>query len=132
MPFYDEAERTRLEDLYLKGDIEELGTAAVTSKYQGKGVNARLWRLAYRDARERGVKYWGIIMEPKRVEAMNKKYGFKFEQLGDPVDYQGGDCAAFIMDLEEVDRSMHDNKFLTHYWFVRRKLRASDQIVLLE
>jgi hypothetical protein len=106
------------------GDIEELGTAAVATELRGQGVNLRLWRLAYRDARARGIKKWGIIMEPERVEKMNKNHGFTFRQLGDPIPYQGGDCAAFIMDLDEVDKTMKKKHPLTHFWFASKKISA--------
>lgn len=127
MPFYSEEERAKLVAMYQNREIEELGTAAVEKKYRHKDVNTHLWRIAYRDARKRGVQNWGIVMEPDRVERMNENYGFTFRQLGDVQDYQGGDCAAFIMNLDEVDKSMHDKKFIQHYWFTKLKLRASDK-----
>ncbi len=127
MSFYDESKKEELATLYSNGELEELALAAVAVNHRGKGANTRLWRLAYRDARERGIKYWGIIMEPERVQHMNDKHGFTFEQLGDVKEYQGGDCAAHVMDLEEVDKHMHDKKFITHFWFTKLKLRASDK-----
>lgn len=123
MPFYDEGERITLAEQTRRGDIEELGTVAVHEDFRGEKVNLRLWRLAYRDARERGVKYWGIIMEPERVEKMNKFHGFTFRQLGDTVEYQGGDCAAHVMDLEEVDKTMRKQHPIEHFWFVRKNIR---------
>jgi hypothetical protein len=124
MPYYDETEREKIMDEARVGDIEELGTAAVATELRGQGVNLRLWRLAYRDARARGIKKWGIIMEPERVEKMNKNHGFTFRQLGDPIPYQGGDCAAFIMDLDEVDKTMKKKHPLTHFWFASKKISA--------
>lgn len=122
MPYDDESERAKIIELARQGLVEELGTVAVAPDMRGKDVNLRLWRLAYRDARARGVKYWGIIMEPERVEKMNKHQAFTFRRLGEAVEYQGGACAAHIMDLEEVDESMRRNKRLNHFWFVRKKL----------
>ncbi len=123
MPFYSEEERDELADQARDGDIEELGTVAVDEAFRGAKVNLRLWRLAYRDARARGIKYWGIIMEPERVEKMNKHHGFTFRQLGETVDYQGGECAAHIMNLEEVDQTMKKQHPIEHFWFVRKKIR---------
>lgn len=85
-----------------------------------------MWRLAYRDARLRGAKQWGIIMEPERVERMNEHFGFTFKQLGPAVDYQGGDCAAFVMDLEEVDQQMRENMPELHDWFVNQPLTPAE------
>lgn len=123
MEFYDEEEKSEIAQTAASGDTEELGTVAVSNAYRGKRVNLRLWRMAYRDARERGIKQWGIIMEPERVEKMNKYQGFTFRQLGPAVPYQGGDCAPFIMDLQEVDDSMSQNHKLNYFWFVKKKLK---------
>jgi lauroyl/myristoyl acyltransferase len=88
-------------------------------------VNVRLWRLAYRDAVDRDIKQWGIIMEPERVERMNKGHGFTFEQLGEvKKDYQGGDCAAFVMNLDEVASQMRRKKPIQYFWFTRKSLRS--------
>lgn len=124
MPYYDETERKSLMESARAGLLEELGTAAVSPNARGQGVNDRLWRMAYRDARARGVEQWGIIMEPGRVEKdLNGRHGFTFRRLGDAVNYQGGDCAAFVMDLEEVNRAMQRKHPLSHYWFVRKSLK---------
>lgn len=123
MEFYDQEERDQIVLSAKNGDTEELGTVAVAKNYRGKKVNLRLWRLAYRDARIRGIKQWGIIMEPERVEKMNKNYGFKFRQLGPAVDYQGGDCAPFIMDLQEVNDKMQKEHKINYFWFVNKKLK---------
>jgi GNAT superfamily N-acetyltransferase len=123
MPFDDESERAELIELAKDGLLEELGTVAVAPEARGKKVNLRLFRLAYRDARARGITHWGIIMEPERVQNMNKHHGFTFKQLGDAVDYQGGACAAHVMNLEEVDRTMRDQHPINHYWFTKLKIR---------
>ena len=53
---------------------------------------------------------------------MNKHYGFTFRQLGPETDYQGGKCAAHIMDLQEVNDNM-SRKFPDIYnWFVNERL----------
>lgn len=123
LPFYDESEREKLAVEYRNGDIEELGTIAIAPDARHKGVNEHLYRLAYRDARYRGIKKWGIIMEPDRVERMNNRYGFTFKMLGEPINYQGGDCAAHIMDLEEVYQNMKRTHPLKHWWFTKKALR---------
>ncbi|HET6924626.1 MAG TPA: hypothetical protein VFH39_02240 [Candidatus Saccharimonadales bacterium] len=125
MEFYEDAEHEKLTASAVAGLTEELGTAAVLQEARGRRVNTRLWRQAYRDAVLRGVKQWGIIMEPERVEKdLNGRYGFTFRQLGPAVDYQGGACAPFVMDLQEVSKSMQKKKPLSHFWFVRKSLKA--------
>lgn len=124
----DEENTDMLNKIVDEGRIEELGITAVdhiNSKVKRGVISKEMWRLAYRDARERGVEYWGIIMEPERVDKMNREYGFTFRQVGPTEYYQGGDCAAFIMDLEEVDQSMRKTNRLTHYWFTKMKLRTT-------
>ncbi len=132
LPFYDKAEKEQIEKSCLTGDIEELGTTGI-DKEKDKApkhvVALEMWRLAYRDAMQRGVKNWGIIMEPERVEKMNQNFGFKFKQLGPAKDYQGGDCAPFVMDLQEVDAHMSQTLPELYDWFVKQPLvkRPKDQ-----
>lgn len=105
------------------GLLEELGTVAVLKEARRTGVNTRLWRLAYRDAVLRGVKHWGVIMEPPRVKAINRQHGFTFRQVGPAQEYQGGMCAPHVLDLAEVSRTMQRRRPLGHWWFVRGPLR---------
>ena len=68
------------------------------------------------------MKEWGIIMEPARVDKMNRDFGFTFRRFGPTIDYQGGECAAHVMDLQEVDDNMR-TKFPDIYnWFVNEPL----------
>lgn len=124
LPFDDEVMREYLAEKCLDGTAEELGTTAVVNSERGKGVNTRMWRLAYRDAVARGVDTWAIIMEPERVEKMNKAYGFTFQQVGPALDYQGGDCAVHVMNLEEVRVNMRNRHPLTYYWFAQKPLKS--------
>lgn len=125
MKYYNESDKKEMIALCSEGRIEELGTTAVDHRATGdlkrSVVSSNMWRLAYRDARARGVEHWGIIMEPERVEKMNKQFGFTFKQLGPAEEYQGGDCAPFVMDLREVDKSMQKTNPIKHHWFVRMK-----------
>lgn len=125
LPTYDDSHTEAITDYCERGIMEELGTTAVDHEASGvpKGViSLHMWRLAYRDAMDRGIKYWGIIMEPERVQAMNDNFNFTFLQLGPAVEYQGGDCAAFVMDLEEVDMQMSQNMPDLYDWFVNEPL----------
>jgi hypothetical protein len=123
LPFNSEEEREALSQRARDGKLEELGTVAVVEDARGQGVNGRLWRLAYRDAVARGVEEWGIIMEPERVAKLNKYHGFTFRQLGSAVDYQGGDCAAFVMNLEESVANMQKKHPLQQFALVRLRLK---------
>ena len=122
MPYYSEVERSELLKLSKDGSIEELGTIAVSKELRNGLVFENLARLAYRYSYGNGMKYWGIIMEPERVEKMNKNYGFTFRRLGPSVDYQGGDCAAFIMDLQAVNDNMRVTFPEIYDWFVNAPL----------
>lgn len=125
LPITNPEDRAFLEKGCADGDIEELGTAAVPKEERPKKVSLELWRLAYRDARARGVKAWGIIMEPNRVAVMNRRYDFTFRQLGEPVNYQGGECAVHYLDLEEVDQHMRASNPGLYDWFVQEPLNSS-------
>lgn len=130
LPFDSKEKRQEVLDLCRNGQIEEVGTAAVNhelSQAPRHFVALHLWRLAYRDAIEKGMQYWGIIMEPDRVQTMNERFHFTFEKLGSAVDYQGGDCAAFIMDLKEVDKKMSKHMPELYHWFVKEPLEKVEQ-----
>ena len=125
LPFHDELERGGLVAGARAGLVEELGTVAVVRDFRSRQVNLRLWRLAFRDARTRGVQYCGIIMEPARVAKMNRFQGFSFRQLGPESDYQGGSCAPHVMDLRSAGRIMRRRHPRFYYWFVLQRLGRS-------
>ncbi len=121
--FYDDAERQRCIKLAREGLLEEVGTVAVEKNWRGKDLTSKLWRLAYRDAVERGVNHWAIIMEPERVAALNTKHGFDFMQAGPASDYQGGDCAVHVMDLTKASKKIMREHPLDWFWFKKAPLR---------
>ena len=55
MEFYDEDKRQSLRERAYAGVVEELGTTAVIKPLRHKGVNAHMWRQAYRDVEARGI-----------------------------------------------------------------------------
>lgn len=122
LPIDDDVIREKLVDGCLAGTVEELGTVAVADQAPLAKVALGLWRLAYRDAESRRIKTWGIIMEPRRVNVMNRHYGFTFKQIGPTVEYQGGACAAHVMDLEEASLSMSRSNPGYYQWFVNEPL----------
>lgn len=125
MAYSDETMRQKLSEEYVLGETEELATSASMNTTANKHAIRSLWRLAYRDSISRGVKQWGIIMEPPRVRAMNRINGFTFRQLGPAIDYQGGDCAPHVMDLREVVENMKAEKPELLEWFVNEPLKRS-------
>jgi predicted GNAT family N-acyltransferase len=101
---------------------EEFGTVAVKKELRGSRIFMDLCRIAWRDATQRDVQTWGIIMEPERVEKMNSGLGFTFKQIGPAIQYQGGLCAAHIMDFDEVRQNMSSKKPELYDWFVNQPL----------
>lgn len=122
MPISDSAVKEDLLEGCQKATVEELGIAAVSKEAPSIKVCIDLWRLAWRDANARGIKTWGIIMEPKRVEIMKKRYGFPFQQISPEIDYQGGMCAAHIMNFEDVHTHMSTERPDYYNWFVKEPI----------
>lgn len=122
LSFDDEKEHAQLVKGCEEGIVEELGTAARMDGTAKSVVSAEMWRLAYRNAHERGVKKWGIIMEPERVHELNNRYGLCFKQVGPTENYQGGDCAPHVLDLQEVESYMLLRKPHVYWWFSKKKL----------
>lgn len=104
--------------------VEEFGTVALDSEHRGGRVFMDLCRASYRDATERGIEIWGVIMEPERVQKMNKYAGFTFEQIGPTIPYQGGDVAAHVMHFDDVRSHMSATKPELYDWFVNKPLDA--------
>ncbi|MEX1995645.1 MAG: hypothetical protein WD887_02615 [Candidatus Saccharimonadales bacterium] len=122
LPTYRQATKEVLMNECRTGQAEELGTVAVDKSAPAIEVVLGLWRAAYRDATSRNIKTWGIIMEPPRVKIMEKRYGFTFRQIGPEVVYQGGMCAAHVLDLKEVDAHMREIQPDYYDWFVDQPL----------
>ena len=122
LPISDPDVKNRLAQGCDERTVEELGTAAVAESKKYPRAAAMLWRLAFRDALSKGVKTWGIIMEPERVVAMNRLYGFNFVQIGEPVDYQGGMCAAHTLDIENVGEHFLATRPASYDFFVGNEL----------
>ena len=123
MPIDDSAIKQKLIEGGRNYEVEEFGTIGVIRELRGNSrVFLDICRLNYRDATARGIQTWGIIMEPERVRTWNDRLGFTFRQIGPAVDYQGGDCAAHVMDFGEVRRRMSSTKPELYDWFVNQPL----------
>ncbi|HLG90772.1 MAG TPA: hypothetical protein VI336_01250 [Candidatus Saccharimonadales bacterium] len=121
MPFYDERVKQELILGSQNLKVEEFGTVAIERSYRGGRTFLDQSRHSYRDATERDIETWGIIMEPERVTNMNT-YGFTFEQVGPTIKYQGGMCAAHIMRFAEVRKHMQATLPKIYDWFVNQPL----------
>jgi len=129
MDFFDSERKVETLTACSLGKIEEVGTLGVdhdSSEIPRGILSANMWRLAYRDAVNREVDTWGIIMEPERVVEMNEKFSFKFFQLGPESYYQGGMCAPFIMSLSEVAEAMEHQLPELYDWFVNDEVVAAN------
>jgi hypothetical protein len=123
MTYSDPEGKARIIESFEAGEIEELGTSAFENLSDLRGAIKNLWRLAYRDGASRGVKGWGIIMEPPRVKFLSRFNKFTFSQVGDAIDYQGGDCAPHLMFFDECIDNMHTQDPRLKQWFVDQSLR---------
>lgn len=94
------------EDLAIQGKLEEVGTAAVSKNWQRTMVAPMLYRAAYTDAKLRGVEFWGAVMEPPKIKAMNRFSHFTFKVVSEIRWYMGGKCASHIMVLAEGEANM--------------------------
>jgi hypothetical protein len=122
MPINDPELAQKLAEQAAELKAEEFGTVAVRKELRGGRIFMDFCRVAWRDAADRGVQTWGIIMEPERVEKMNSGLGFTFKQIGPAIQYQGGECAAHIMDFDEVRANMSSTKPELYDWFVNQPL----------
>ncbi len=123
MSFYSEDDMKTFTEQNRNGITEELATSASKNDTKHRAIVNNLWRLAGRDAMTRGVKNWGIIMEPKRVKALNRFYNFYFFQKGPEVEYQGGMCAPHIMDLDYAVQAMERDNSKLLKWFINEPLK---------
>jgi hypothetical protein len=118
MRFYSEEERARLAGRVEEGRAEEFGILARDVEHSTKRRTAlHMFRIAYRDARNRGVEEWLIIMEPPRVRRLNRWYGTTFEQLGPTIWYQGGECAAHVLRFAGVEERALARPSRRTVWF---------------
>jgi hypothetical protein len=122
MPINDPVVKEDLIDRGKELKVEEFGTVGVVKELRGGRTFLDICRMAFRDAEQRGIETWGIIMEPERVEKMNKGLGFTFKQIGPETDYQGGMCAAHIMDFDVVHAHMRSTKPELYDWFINQPL----------
>ncbi len=72
-----------------EGKLEELATLVVTPNLRKAPLVMDLIRLAYRDSKSRGGTHFGIIMEPERVEQLNRHWQLRFFPIGPPQNYMG-------------------------------------------
>ncbi|MDP3618797.1 MAG: hypothetical protein Q8R63_03285 [Ramlibacter sp.] len=119
MPIQDINLREKLLAGFTQGTVEELGTTAVAAGARSHITSIEMWRAAFRDAVDRGVDTWGVIMEPERVHVLRRRYGAPYRQVGPAVDYQGGLCAAHVLEFRDMHTHMRANRPEYYQWFVQ-------------
>ena len=106
--------------------LDEFATIAVEESRRGLDLFLDLVRVSYRDAKERGVTHFGIIMEKERVEALNSFYKFRYRQVGPEQHYQGEVhlVAPFILDFKDQEDYLlkEDPDYLD--WFINEPINS--------
>jgi N-acyl amino acid synthase of PEP-CTERM/exosortase system len=78
-------------------------------------IQTKLVRMAYRDALERGVRYFHAALEPPLARRLNT-LGFPLRAIGPPGEYFGA-VTPYLMDLREMERNMRAAAPLTWAFF---------------
>lgn len=72
-----------------------------------------LYQVMFHESLRQGLTHWYMITEKKLFYALNK-YGFIFQQIGEPVQYHGervpyfGDIHKILLNLKQTDAGMYD------------------------
>ena len=72
-----------------------------------------LYQVMFHESLRRGLTYWYMITEKKIFYAL-RKYGFLFQQIGDPVQYYGervpyfADIHKLLVNLKQTNAGMYD------------------------
>lgn len=74
-----------------------------------------MYREMYRHSRRNGIRYWYAAMERSLARSLDKM-GFKFVPIGPATDYYGP-VTPHIVDLEELNKRLHQNNRLLAAWF---------------
>lgn len=122
MDFYNSDLKEQIIEHAKNGKIVEMGTLAKAEDAPRGAVMRGILRLFYREAINRGAEEMACIMEPERVERINKRYGLTYRQVGPAIDYQGGWCAPHTMNIQEAKANMLAKRPLAYYWIVKRPL----------
>ncbi len=65
-----------------------------------------LYRAIYRESKKRGLTHWYAVMT-KGVVLLLGKFGFKFQAIGDPVDYHGI-RTPYLGEIKEIEEEMSE------------------------
>lgn len=72
-----------------------------------------LYKAVYQESKRRKITHWYSVMT-KGIFMLLNQFGFKFEEIGDPVDYHGirtpflGDIAKIEQELLDVSPELHE------------------------
>lgn len=124
MEYDNDIEFTKLVRMYRDGELEEFGILARDHEHSKRKLTARnLYRTAWKEARQRDVRAWLMIMEPERAEDSFVKLGIPFLQVSKIKWYQGGNVAAHLLYFEDAIANITEHKNP----FVRRALRKIEE-----
>lgn len=100
-------DRDFLVELSAQGRLEEF-SIAVARRARSVRLFLDLVRAGYRDSRRRGVTHYFIVMEPRRVAAMNRRFAFTYQRCGPDQHYAGEAhiTAPFLLSFAEQEASL--------------------------
>lgn len=112
---------------FAEGRVAEIATAAVLPQHRDGRLFHDLTRLAYREALVAGVDFFLIIMEPKRVEQLNRHFRCQFRRVGPDQHYRGEEeiTAVYAQDHRSWNEFLgrHEPEYLA--WFRDEPFDAS-------
>lgn len=82
-----------------------------------------LYREMYRYSRQAGIRFWYAAMERSLAKSL-EKMGFHFVPVGPPSDYYGP-VTPFMVDIDELNRSLEQSSRFLHAWFNDLPISAS-------
>lgn len=65
-----------------------------------------LYKAVYQESKQRGLSHWYSIMT-KGIVMLLGKFGLKFEEIGDPVDYHGI-RTPYLVEIRKIEEEMTD------------------------
>lgn len=98
--------------------FEEVGVVAVAPLFINAEVGKLLYRAAWQDAKRRGIRYWGAVIEKWLLKIFNDRYHFPFEQFGQEKYYMGAVVYPVVMDLQAAEDNYQKNYPAEYQWFL--------------
>ncbi|MBN2468768.1 MAG: PEP-CTERM/exosortase system-associated acyltransferase, partial [Deltaproteobacteria bacterium] len=67
-----------------------------------------LFKLLYHTSKRKGISHWYLVTE-RRLFYLLRRYGFLFQQIGDPVNYHGVRIP-YLGNVEEIEQTLAAKK----------------------